>query len=355
MPNWVENRLSYNGNETEIKEMLEKIRYDNATIGTIDFNKIIPMPKSLDIECGSRTDKGIEMVKNYLENLPAELKGKEGTYEEILEDLHNHSADISDDEEKKIWDVGVTAVDNLYKYNAPTWYEWCNDNWNTKWNACGYDENTDYSDSDFIWFQTAWSAPIPVIKKLSEMYPNIELTLEFADEDLGQNCGEMKFKGGDIIEEYIPHTGKEAMEFAAKVWDYDLADFQLHLNATGTDYIYTGESDYELIELFGKPALFTDERLTLNDVPLGLNLYHIRMSDNDSVFAALEPEVRVNHGGSVITSENIDFGEEGYIEFNAENSINFIGGDNLSIDDYVTENFTMDISGQQSGGMGLCQ
>ena len=45
MPNWVENKLSYNGNEAEIKEMLEKIRYDNATIGTIDFNKIIPMPK----------------------------------------------------------------------------------------------------------------------------------------------------------------------------------------------------------------------------------------------------------------------------------------------------------------------
>ena len=44
---------------------------------------------------------------------------------------------------------------------------------------------------------------------MSGMYPNIELTLEFADEDLGQNCGEMKFKGGDIIEEYIPHTGKE--------------------------------------------------------------------------------------------------------------------------------------------------
>lgn len=355
MPNWVENRLSYNGNETEIKEMLEKIRYDNATIGTIDFNKIIPMPKSLDIECGSRTDKGIEMVKNYLENLPAELKGKEGTYEEILEDLHNHSADISDDEEKKIWDVGVTAVDNLYKYNAPTWYEWCNDNWNTKWNACGYDENTDYSDSDFIWFQTAWSAPIPVIKKLSEMYPNIELTLEFADEDLGQNCGEMKFKGGDIIEEYIPHTGKEAMEFAARVWEYDLSDFQLHLNATGTDYIYTGESDYELIELFGKPALFTNECLTLNDVPLGLNIYHIRMSDNDSVFAALEPEVRVNHGGSVITSENIDFGEEGYIEFTDETRPYFLS-QGLSIDDYVTDNYTMDVAQaeEQSGGMQLC-
>lgn len=354
MPNWVENKLSYNGNEAEIKEMLEKIRYDNATIGTIDFNKIIPMPKSLDIECGSRTDKGIEMVKNYLENLHAELKGKEGTYEEVLEDLHNHSADISDDEEKKIWDIGVTAVDNLYKYNAPTWYEWCNDNWNTKWNACGYDENTDYSDSDFIWFQTAWSAPVPVIQKLSEMYPNIELSLQFADEDLGQNCGEMKFKGGNIIEEYIPETRKEAIEFAAKVWEYDLSDFQLHLNATGTDYIYIGESDYELIELFGKPALFTDERLTLNDVPLGLNLYHIRMSDDNGMFAALEPEVKVNHGGLVITSENIDFGEEGYIEFTDETAPNFTGQD-ISIDDYVTENYTLDEGEKQTGGINLCQ
>ena len=356
MPNWVQNNIKFSGDTAEIKKMLETIKNDEISFGSIDFNKIIPMPESLNIECGSRTDKGIEMVKNYLESMPEELKGKEGTYEEFIADLRNHSTDISDEKEKKIWDIGVTAVDNLYKYNAPTWYEWCNDNWNTKWNACGYDENTDYSDSDFIWFQTAWSAPVPVIQKLSEMYPNIELTLEFADEDLGQNCGEMKFKDGDIFEEYIPQTGKEAIEFAAKVWEYDISDFQLHLNATGTDYVYTGESDYELIELFGKPALFTNERLTLNDIPLGFNLYHIRRSDNDDeILSTLEPNVRVNHGGTIITNEAIDFGDKGYIEFNAENSINFIGGDNLSIDDYVTENFTMDISGQQSGGMGLCQ
>ena len=165
----------------------------------------------------------------------------------------------------------------------------------------------------------------------------------------------VKFKDGDIFEEYIPQTGKEAIEFAARVWEYDLSDFQLHLNATGTDYIYTGESDYELIELFGKPALFTDERLTLNDVPLGLNLYHIRMSDDNGMFAALEPEVKVNHGGSVITSENIDLGEEGYIEFTDKTRPNFLG-QGLSIDDYVTDNYTMDASEteEQLGGMQLC-
>lgn len=355
MPNWVQNNIKFSGDTAEIKKMLEVIKNDEISFSSIDFNKIIPMPEALNIECGSRTDKGIEMVKNYLESMPEKLKGKEGTYEEFIADLRNHSTDISDEKEKKIWDVGVTAESNLYQYEAPTWYEWCCKNWGTKWNACGYDENTDYSDSDFIWFQTAWSAPVPVIQKLSEMYPNIELTLEFADEDLGQNCGEMKFKDGDIFEEYIPQTGKEAIEFAARVWEYDLSDFQLHLNATGTDYIYTGESDYELIELFGKPALFTDERLTLNDVPLGLNLYHIRMSDDNGMFAALEPEVKVNHGGSVITSENIDLGEEGYIEFTDETRPNFLG-QGLSIDDYVTDNYTMDASEteEQLGGMQLC-
>lgn len=84
-----------------------------------------------------------------------------------------------------------------------------------------------------------------------------------------------------------------------------------------------------------------------------MNFYHIRSGDNEQ-FGALEPpNVQVNNGGTIITNETIDFGENGYIEFNDENSINFIGGDNISIDDYITENFSMDISDgeEQSGGM----
>ena len=206
MPNWVQNNIKFSGDEAEIKKMLEEIKDDEIGFGSIDFNKIIPMPESLVIESGSRTNKGIEMVRQYLENVPEELKGKEGTYEEFVEDMRNHSAEISDEEEKKIWDLGVTAVDNLYRYDAPTWYEWCCENWGTKWNACSCNETDENVKS--ISFQTAWSAPIPIIQKLSEMYPNIELTLEFADEDLGHNCGEIKFKNGDVIEKYTPQTRK---------------------------------------------------------------------------------------------------------------------------------------------------
>lgn len=79
MPNWVQNNITFSGDDAEIKKMLEAIKADEIGFGSIDFNKIIPMPESLNIECGSRTDKGIKMVKNYLENMPEELKSKEGT------------------------------------------------------------------------------------------------------------------------------------------------------------------------------------------------------------------------------------------------------------------------------------
>ena len=84
MPNWVQNNIKFSGDTAEIKKMLEAIKNDEISFGSIDFNKIIPMPESLNIECCSITNKGIEMVKNYLESMPEELKGKEGTYEEFI-------------------------------------------------------------------------------------------------------------------------------------------------------------------------------------------------------------------------------------------------------------------------------
>ena len=61
MPNHVMNRVTFDCSEERLKEILSAICYDeNADSadltgpGTIDFNKITPMPPSLDIESGSR-------------------------------------------------------------------------------------------------------------------------------------------------------------------------------------------------------------------------------------------------------------------------------------------------------------
>lgn len=110
---------------------------------------------------------------------------------------------------------------------------------------------------------------------------------------------------------------------------------------------------YDLISLFGKPALFANERLTDADIPKGLYCYDIRHSDNGCGFATVEPKVTVNHGGSVITDEPIDFGKRGYIAFTKDTEPNFIGNE-MTIGEYMRGEFEQsETESQQTGGLQL--
>ena len=71
-------------------------------------------------------------------------------------------------------------------------------------------------------FWTAWNAPHPVIEKLSEMFPDIEIVHEWADEDLGMNCGRRSYFQGERTEEYVPESERERMEFACNLWNCPL-------------------------------------------------------------------------------------------------------------------------------------
>ena len=102
--------------------------------------------------------------------------------------------------------------------------------------------------SDVLGFNTAWSAPHPVIQKLSERYPTITITHSWADEDIGHNCGRREYLAGEITEEYIPADGRDAYEFSAGVRDEDLADYDLVLNADQTNYIWAGSESYSDME-----------------------------------------------------------------------------------------------------------
>ena len=47
MPNHVQNRITLDGNPERIAEILETIKNDKYGIGSIDFQKIIPMPSNI--------------------------------------------------------------------------------------------------------------------------------------------------------------------------------------------------------------------------------------------------------------------------------------------------------------------
>lgn len=270
MPNHITTRIKITGDPEAVKRVLNKIKNDEFGMGTIDFEKIIPMPKNI-------------------------FKGNLGVREREL-------------------------------YGNNNWYDWSVANWGTKWNAYGFDPNTDYSKEKELKFLTAWSAPHPVIAKLSEMFPSVKLEHEWADEDIGMNCGRHVYYDGERIEEYYPESEMDRLEFAASVLDIQLEeDCGLYLNASETEYINIEYDDeYELIELFGQPALFTNNRIIDVDIPKGMYCYHIRHGD-EGEFVSIEKRTEVNHAGSVVTREPIDLGEQGYISFTEETSPDFKG------------------------------
>ncbi|MFR9514441.1 MAG: LPD28 domain-containing protein [Rikenellaceae bacterium] len=80
---------------------------------------------------------------------------------------------------------------------------------------------------------------------------------------------------------------------------------------------------FEKIEINNREALFTNGRIDRDKVPQGYYAYDIRHGDDDDMEAAtIEPEVMVNHFGTILTKEFIGMTENGYTPIY---DINFLG------------------------------
>ena len=93
--------------------------------------------------------------------------------------------------------------------------DFARDKWGTKWNA--YSQLVDL-DQGVFQFDTAWSCPEPVIKALSDLHPEAEITLRFADEDIGSNCGTMIFKAGEIIQSDVAPSWNQMTQAERDKW-----------------------------------------------------------------------------------------------------------------------------------------
>jgi len=164
MPNWVKNHIyitDENGNTLSldnIKDTLSLLSSDNEVHKEVfSFNKITKMPEEL------RKTRS-----------PVIHDGNTG---------YNNSTKEQCDALKD-------------KYGYDNWYDWAWDNWDTKWD-CSYSE---YCGDKKIIFDTAWSAPIVVIKKFSTMIDSkYTVVVEYADEDHGFNYGIFKCCNGDLV------------------------------------------------------------------------------------------------------------------------------------------------------------
>ena len=155
MPNWVENNIYLHGEEKDIKKVLELVKSEESGF---DFNKIIPMPKTLHLPAGGHDDQSIQYaISKKSKAEQAEIKvalinakcsfygnyfkkiyGRIFTTEELekcakeFETQTNRSpfdnTNYKDLEIKTFEDLGNMYIHNILTYGCDTWYDWCCEN-----------------------------------------------------------------------------------------------------------------------------------------------------------------------------------------------------------------------------------
>ena len=218
MPNHVTNIIKIEGNPARIKAVFEAIKNDEYGLGSIDFNKLVPMPPELDIEEGSQTKRGLKAYQDFIEVYTFNGKKEDFDLLNIPEKSEQAFLRVHPDIDQTEWKLGKQAFQNQQKYGAATWYKWRTRNWGTKWNAYGYEGGVQF-DGKTLQFLTAWAPPTPIVEKLAAMYPDLDFVHQWADEDIGYNCGEIEYHNGSPDGEFYP-TGQEAVDYANGLWGF---------------------------------------------------------------------------------------------------------------------------------------
>ena len=108
------------------------------------------------------------------------------------------------------------------------------------------------------------------------------------------------------------------------------------------------EEKLDVIEVLDRRALFSNGRLMPEQIPEGLYAYDLRHSDDGDRFCSIEPKVGVNHGGTVLVRDVLDFGENGYIPLDEDTEPNFLG-ETMTVSEFAEEEAQDEA--MQMGGM----
>lgn len=201
MPNHVTTRCLITGPADEIMrfktEMIGKDKDSTGEWKLLDFNKAIPMPNCLKTaEEGSVAQDGAALV--LLRGEAAAPFATGGLYPERIKRIREESG-LPSPLKQRIADVaaaylaknpeyerqGRQRLANVAATGFASWYSWAVANWGTKWNSYSFEIVHDRRDKLEIMFNTAWSFPEPVFRKIAELFPKLKFDCAAFDEGWG--------------------------------------------------------------------------------------------------------------------------------------------------------------------------
>ena len=155
MPNWCHNEMSVSGSPEDLQKFKDACIGDDDGQPTLDFEGSVPIPEELKdtvtgaMQIGDKIYAVWKMVDGEAVPVPEETLKR---YRE--------------------------------EYGALNWYDWCRDNWGTKWSAgqCGME---DFGTMLQISFDTAWAPPEAWVRNTAKVFPTLTFGVDYQVE--GEN------------------------------------------------------------------------------------------------------------------------------------------------------------------------
>ena len=159
MPNWTTNEVTFSSAKTTNIKKIKDIFYKGCP-----FGQLVEEPKWDSVPL-----KGNEKVSCYQDK----SLGKKGELP-IIEELKLNNGEVM-----KLSKFKSTNEQDL------RWYDWRLQNWDTKWDVPKDDiEITEINNGHIvIGFDTAWSPPISIYKKLRDKFKDVKISWWAIDED----------------------------------------------------------------------------------------------------------------------------------------------------------------------------
>jgi hypothetical protein len=200
MPNWVTNKIE--APEHVIRAMMN-------SEGRIDFRMAAPFP-------GPHDDwDGIYGDAETAAQAVLDIALSDNPLLAMLEKSNRERIDIARMSE----DSFRQFVGMLENYRACGYLhsmDFARKVWGTKWNAC---EPIAEPDEGRCKFDTAWSCPTGALMKVSERFPDDTITVTYADEDIGSNCGTFTLKAGQVVEQDIAPPWRDMTDAEKARWE----------------------------------------------------------------------------------------------------------------------------------------
>jgi len=150
----------------------------------------------------------------------------------IPEDLHIVAGRVGDDEDQKQKDLVAQEEVNLAKFNYRNWYDFCVNEWGTKWEVEAYDK-VEYDDAHdkhgiTFGFDSAWSPPTGAMEYLVDQGFTVKLYyyepgMAFAGiwEDGEDDCFDIGGYTSETVKDAIPEDLDEMFGISECIAEYE--------------------------------------------------------------------------------------------------------------------------------------